>query len=266
MIFYEIFLTFFFAYFLSVLASFFNVVIYRTAEEKSFVGGRSECDYCHKKIHWYDNLPLLSFIILRGRCRKCHKQISRSYFFTELASFLMGLSFCLLYLYSSLIPELAIWQLLGYFLFLFILLFTMLADLKYMIVPDFLVGLLLALAVFLQISSGLSWLNPILAAVFSTAFFLTLSMVAKKILGKDALGLGDIKLMIPISMIISWPKIILSIFLAFIVGGIFAMLVLLTKRRKIGQALPFAPFLILAAMLTFVWGEIIWQWYFGLLI
>ena len=266
MLFYEIFLILFFSYFLSVLASFFSVVIYRTAEEKSFVKGRSECDHCHKQINWRDNIPLFSFLILRGKCRQCRKQISRLYFFTELAAFLMGLAFCLLYLYSSLIPELPIWQVLGYFLFLFILFFTVLSDLKYMIVPDFFVGLLMALAVFLQISSGLSWLNPILAVVFSTVFFLILSMIAKKILGKDALGLGDVKLMIPIAMILSWPKIILSIFLAFIVGGIFAMLVLIIGKKKFGQALPFAPFLVVGALLTFIWGKAIWQWYFGLLI
>lgn len=177
----------------------------------------------------------------------------------------MGLVFCLLYLNSSLIPDLPIWQVLGYFLFLIVLLVTVLADLKYLIVPDFFVGLLVVLAIFLQVSSGQSWSNPLLAVIFSTAFFLMLSVIAKKILGKEAMGLGDVKLMIPIALLLSWPKIVLSIFLAFIVGGIFAMLVLLTGKKKFGQALPFAPFLVVAALITFVWGEAIWQWYFGLL-
>jgi leader peptidase (prepilin peptidase)/N-methyltransferase len=265
MLFYEVFLTFFFALFLSILASFFSVVIYRTATGKSFVKGRSKCDSCGKQIAWYDNLPLLSFIFLGGKCRHCHKKIPSFYFFTELIAFLLGLSFCWFYLHSGLIPDLPIWQLVGYFLFLLVLLFAVLADLKYLIVPDFFVGLLLVLAISLQILSKQSWLEPLLAVAFSTLFFSSLYLFAKKILGKEALGLGDIKLMVPIALLLSWPNIILGIFLAFIVGGVFAMLVLLTGRKKFGQVLPFAPFLVLGALLTFVWGESIWQWYLGLL-
>jgi prepilin signal peptidase PulO-like enzyme (type II secretory pathway) len=134
------------------------------------------------------------------------------------------------------------------------------------LVPDLFVWLLVILVVILQLLSTAAWSLPILAVLFSTGFFLLLAFVAKKILRKDALGLGDVKLMIPLSFLLSWPKTVLSIFLAFIIGGIFAMLLLLTGKKKVGQAVPFAPFLIVAAVVSFVYGEAIWQWYLGFLL
>ena len=243
MLFYELSLVFLFSFFLSVLASFFSVVIYRTAKEESFSKGRSKCEKCHKQIAWYDNIPLLSYLWLGGKCRSCHKKISLVYFLTELLAFLLGIAFYLTYVSSP----------------------FLLADLQYLIVPDFFVALLSVLAILAQILSGKTWSLPILAVFFSTAFFYGLSFLASKIMKKDALGMGDIKLMIPLSFILSWPETALSIFLAFIIGGFFAMLVLITGKKKFGQVLPFAPFLILAAMVSFIFGEAIWKWYFGFL-
>ena len=265
MLFYELSLAFLFSFFLSILASFFNVVIYRTARDESFSKGRSKCEKCHKQIAWYDNIPLLSFLLLGGKCRYCHKKISAVYFLSELVAFLLGIVSYLAYVYSPFLQGLAIWQLAVYFLIAFILLFALLADLQYLIVPDFFVALLLVLAILAQILSSESWFLPIIAVFFSTAFFYGLSFLASKILKKDALGMGDIKLMIPLSFILSWPKTILSIFLAFIIGGFFAMLALIAGKKKFGQVLPFAPFLILAAMISFIFGEAIWKWYFGFL-
>ncbi len=266
MLFLELSLVLFFAFFLSILASFFNVVIFRTSRDQTFVKGRSKCDHCHKMIAWYDNIPLFSFLLLGGKCRNCHKKIDKIYFLTELFAFFSGIALYLAYVYLPFLQNLPIWQLVIYFLILFILLFTLLADLQYLIVPDFFVVLLSILVVSLQLFSKQSWFLPIMAVVFSTAFFYSLSFLAKKMLKKDALGLGDIKLMIPLSFLLSWPKVALGIFLAFIIGGFFAMLVLITGRKKIGQVLPFAPFLILAVLISFGFGDAIWQWYFGLIL
>ena len=266
MIFLELSLVLLFSFFLSVLASFFNVVIVRTAREESFSKGRSKCDHCHKTIAWYDNVPVLSFLMLGGKCRHCHKKIAPVYFFSELLAFFTGVIFYLAYVNFPFLQNLAIGQLIIYFFIAFILLFTLLADLQYMIVPDFFVVLLSILALLLQITSGRAWFYPIVAVLFSTGFFFLLSFLAKKALHKDALGLGDIKLMVPIAFLLSWPNVALNIFMAFIIGGFFAMLVLITGRKKIGQALPFAPFLILAAFLSFACGTAIWQWYLGLIL
>lgn len=265
MLFLELSLVLLFSLFLSVLASFFNVVIVRTAREESFSKGRSKCDKCHKQIAWYDNVPILSFLILGGSCRHCHKKIAPIYFLSELAAFAIGIVFYFAYLNFPTLQGLPIWQLALYFFIAFILLFTLLADLQYMIVPDFFVVLLTILVLSLQILSGRDWFYPILAVLFSTVFFFALFFLASKALKKDALGFGDIKLMIPLAFLLSWPNIAMSIFLAFIIGGFFAMLVLIAGRKKFGQELPFAPFLILAAVLSFLYGSAIWQWYLGLI-
>ena len=91
--FFELFLALCFGFFLSTLASFFNVVIFRTAREETFIKGRSKCEFCRQKISWYDNIPLLSFLMLGGHCRLCHKKINPAHFLTELLAFLLGLLF-----------------------------------------------------------------------------------------------------------------------------------------------------------------------------
>ncbi len=266
MLFLEFSLIFLFSFFLAVLASFFNVVIVRTIKEESFSKGRSKCDFCKKQILWYDNVPILSFLWLGGKCRYCHKKIAKVYFLTELTSFLIGVGFGLLFLISPPLQALAIEQLVLYFFIFFVLFFVLLADLQYMIVPDFFVILLLVLVFLLKLVVSGSWLEPIMAVIFSSSFFILLGFVAKKLLKKDALGWGDVKLMIPLAFMLSWPMIAMNIFLAFIIGGFFAMLILISGRKKIGQALPFAPFLILAFVLSFFYGAAIWHWYIGLIL
>jgi prepilin signal peptidase PulO-like enzyme (type II secretory pathway) len=265
MLFFEIVLVLLFSFFLATLASFFNVVIVRTAREESFTGGRSKCDTCGKQIAWFDNVPLFSFLLLRGKCRHCHKAIARTYFTTELLAFALGIIFYLLYAHFAWWQDLSLPQLVLGFLIFFVLTFVFLADWQYMLVPDFFVLLLGILVLIWQIVVGGSWLGPLTAVFFSTLFFGFLYFVAKKILGKEALGLGDLKLMVPLSFLLSWPNTVLAIFLAFIIGGIFAMLILLVGKKKFGQALPFAPFLLIAFGISFFYGEMIWQWYLGYL-
>lgn len=261
----QVFLAFSFAVFLAALASFFNVVIFRSVHEESFAKGRSHCEHCHQQIAWYDNLPVLSFLLLHGRCRSCQSQIKPIYFWTELGAFVLGLFFMWTLTQSSVVDQSTLYVALLHFLIGFVLLFALLADLQYLIVPDFLVLVFSFLVLLLHVLTKSNWGLSIGGLVFCTSFFLLLYVVAKKLLKKEALGWGDIKLMMPLSWFLAWPKIILGIFLAFIIGGIFAMLVLLTGRKKFGQALPFAPFLIIASTVTWLFGEAIYRWYWGLL-
>lgn len=264
--FFELFLAVCFAFFLAVLASFFNVVIFRTNKEESFARGRSYCEKCHKQIIWYDNIPLVSFLILRGCCRYCHHRIKPIYFWTELIAFVLGLFFTWFFSPFSSNFTISPFLLIIYFLIFFVLLFALLADLQYLIVPDFFVVLLSILVLVAQFLNSQDWVLSIVAVIFSSIFFIGLYVISKKLLHREALGMGDIKLMIPIAFFLSWPRILVSIFLAFIIGGFFAMLILIMGRKKFGQALPFAPFLILASLIAYVFGEAIWNWYFGLLI
>ncbi len=266
MLFFELALVFICSYFLAILASFFNVVIFRTAREESFVGGRSKCEHCGKQISWRDNLPIYSFIMLAGRCRSCHSQISRRHFISELLAFVSGWFFYFGLLHAQALQGLPIGQLIVYFLCFFVLAFIVWADLQYFLVPDFLVILLTIFTVILLFLTESAWQTALLAVIFSCAVFAMIYLVARKFLAKEALGLGDLKLMVPLSLLLSWPLILVNIFLAFILGGIFAMIALVTGRKKFGQALPFAPFLVLAALISLFYGKFLIDWYLGFLL
>ena len=265
-IFYQIFLVVAFAFFAAVLASFFNVVIYRTVKEESFVKGRSYCESCKKEIAWYDNIPILSFLFLRGKCRHCHKKIKPSYFWTEVLAAVYSLIFIFVVYSGQLFSTLEIWQIVFYFLFFLILIFVVISDLQYLIIPDLFTALLLVLVITHQFLAGASWLSSLIAVIFSLILFLTILIVAKKIYKKDALGMGDIKLMLPFSILLAWPMTVMAVFLSFIIGGFFAMLVLLTGKKKLGQALAFGPFLFVGFTTALFWGTQLWSWYWNLLI
>jgi len=276
-IYYLIFILLFF-FFGAVLASFFNVVIYRTAADcdllkdsqgkvlklPPFWRGRSLTDCCQKPIKAQHNIPVISYLLLRGKCPNCHAKIARKHFFTELLAGFYTLFFAYLtYL------QLANGQLLNpvfitaQFLFFLVLIFVVIADFQYLIIPDFFIILMSILALIL---AGTNWQSGLIAIVCSTIFFTLLYFVATFVFKKEALGLGDIKLMLPISFVLGWPWVLMTIFLSFIIGGFFATILLLFKRKKIGQVLPFGPFLAMGFVLSYFWAEPIWAWYLALII
>lgn len=276
-IYYLIFALLFF-FFGSAIASFLNVVIYRTAADCDLVKdgkgkvlklapfwqGRSLTDCCQQPIKAWHNIPLISFILLRGKCPYCHAKIAKKHFFTELIAGLYTLFFTFL-IYGQvtngqlLNPITASAQ----YLFFLILIFVLIADFQYLIIPDFFIILLSILAIILV---GNYWSSGLIAIVASTVFFTLLYFGASWVFKKEALGLGDIKLMMPLSFVLGWPWVLMAIFLSFIVGGFFATLLLLFKQKKIGQILPFGPFLVLGFVLSYFWAEAIWAWYLALII
>ncbi|NMA29709.1 MAG: prepilin peptidase [Candidatus Pacebacteria bacterium] len=276
-IYYLIFALLFF-FFGRAIASFLNVVIYRTAADCDLVKdgkgkvlklapfwqGRSLTDCCQQPIKAWHNIPLISFILLRGKCPYCHAKIAKKHFFTELIAGLYTLFFTFL-IYGQvtngqlLNPITASAQ----YLFFLILIFVLIADFQYLIIPDFFIILLSILAIILV---GNYWSSGLIAIVASTVFFTLLYFGASWVFKKEALGLGDIKLMMPLSFVLGWPWVLMAIFLSFIVGGFFATLLLLFKQKKIGQILPFGPFLVLGFVLSYFWAEAIWAWYLALII
>lgn len=258
-----------FVFFAASLASFLQVVIARTAREQSFIIGRSACDHCQKQLTWYDNVPLLSFLWLRGKCRACHKQIPATYFLSELLATAWALLLVYLLTQTTYLSTWSVWELSVLFSLGLLLLFVVIADLQELIVPDLFSALLLVIVVadlLVRSASASVWLASLGGGLLAVGFLLVLYQAASKLLGKEALGLGDLKLMLPLGMSLAWPWVILQLFLAFVIGGLFAILVLLAGKKRFGQALPFAPFLVLAFVLTKVWGAEIWVWYINLII
>lgn len=250
----------------AVVGSFLNVVIYRTVHGKSWVWGRSQCEHCGKVVRWYDNIPLLSYMLLGGKCRYCRKPIG---FVHPAVEFLIASLFVWWYLAGFWFFQLTqrplqavqpvFWLVVG-----IILIVIVVIDSLYYIIPDLVVALLFIATLLYRLV--LVWFGAmqvadfgwaVLGAVCLATFFGLLWFVTK---GKG-LGLGDVKVAAPLALLVGWPNVFVMTLLAFCIGAICGILLLLSKRRKPWQVIPFGPFLVLATCITLIWGDQLLHWY-----
>lgn len=254
----------------AVIGSFLNVIIYRTAHDEDWIHGRSRCEDCKKKIHWFDNIPVLSFLILEGKCRNCKASISLTHPVVEL---LTGTLFVWWYWTGTFFFKLSqepfqliqplFWLIIGV-LFLVIVI----TDILYFLIPDRAVLALLGSTIFYRIAllvTGIMqptdfWWS-LVGVVIAVAFFAGLWLITK---GKG-MGFGDVKLMAPIALLVGWPQVIVTIFLSFLIGACVGVGLILVGKKKFGQHIPFGPFIILATVITLIWGDALVKWYLGLL-
>ncbi len=250
----------------AMIGSFLNVVIYRSVKGESWVAGRSKCEHCNKQIRWYDNVPLLSFMLLKGKCRWCKTPISITH---PVVEFLTGTLLVWWYLGGTFFFRLTqqpfhyvqplFWLIVG-----FLLVFIFVADTLYMIIPDEAVGVLLFLTLLYRISLSLSgvmqpldFVKTILGAMICGGFFFFLWWITK---GKG-MGLGDVKFAVPFALLLGWPNFIIGVFVSFLLGAGVAVVLLLLKKKKMKQVIPFGPFLVMGLVLTLVWGSNMLHWY-----
>jgi len=246
------------------IGSFLNVVIYRLRFGDSPMKGRSYCDHCKAKIIWFDNIPLLSFLLLGGKCRKCKKKIPVDY---PLVEFLVGLQFVWVYwLLKVNFSFFGSWEgfyslaLLIYWLLLFSgSLAIVVYDLKYMIIPDEVLWPLMGLS-FLRLFISHQW-QVLWTAAGSTLFIFLIWLITK---GKG-MGFGDVKLAFLMGLVLGWPMIVVAYFLAFLTGAIAGVILILVNKKKFKDKIAFGPFLILGMIIAKLWGWSIWQWYWGML-
>jgi len=250
----------------AAIGSFLNVVIYRTVHGESWVKGRSKCESCLKQLKWYDNIPLLSYFMIRGKCRYCKTQLSLSHPVIELMTgtlfvwwFWMGSIFFRLTLHPFSVIQPMFWLLVG-----LCLLVVFFADLRYMIIPDEAIVTLTFITLLYRITLTLAgvmqpidFVRTILGTLIITSFFFLLW----KLTNGKGFGFGDVKFAIPFGLLLGWPNVFIGTFLAFVFGAIVGVGLLLGKKKSFGQALPFGPFLVISTVVTLVCGNYIWQWY-----
>lgn len=228
-----------------VFGSFVSAISYRLPLGISFVSGRSFCPKCKHKISWYDNIPLLSFIILGGKCRHCGKQISYRYPIIELFT---ALGFILIYSFGQ-GRTLSI----SLLLFVFIVLEVIfIIDLEHRVIFDGLTYLLFVffLITFLFVKDQNFYLNLL------TGFTLSLFLLFLNLLTKGrGMGLGDVKLALPLGFFLGFPLGVLWIFISFLTGAILGVILILVGKTKFGKQVPFGPFLIFSFWLVFLFGE-----------
>jgi len=242
------------------LGSFANVCIYRLPRDKQIISGRSYCPRCKKKIKWYDNLPLISYIFLNAKCRNCDKSISVRYLIVELIT---GISFLLIFLSFKNLYTIVFLSTL-----ILILIMIFFIDLENFIIPDSLNFLIMGLALVKNFipSFNTSLIHDInqsliggIIGYFSIWVIIFLYKTLKKI---DGMGLGDAKLMAGIGLLFGWQSIPLVLFLSSILGLFFVIPSLLKKQKTMKSEIPFGPFIIIAMLIYFVFGD----FFYGLIL
>ncbi|MDD3641702.1 MAG: prepilin peptidase [Atribacterota bacterium] len=237
-----------------VIGSFSNVCIYRIPRNESLVWPGSHCPKCSKPIKFYDNIPLISYIILKGKCRNCGEPIPLQYPIVELAT---GLFYLALYLFYGL-------QLIAlvYMMLCSVLIIISFIDLKVEIIPDtislpfIVIGFLLSF--FLR---NINPLDSMLGIITGGGSLLLVAIFGSKLFKKEAMGGGDIKLAAMIGAFFGWKLTLLSLFLSFFLGSIIGIIVLAASKDKSNNIIPFGPFIALGAMISMFWGNAIIHWY-----
>ena len=235
------------------LGSFVNVCIHRLPKNKQIINGRSFCPKCKKKINWYDNLPIISFLFLSGKCRKCKKVIPIRYLIVELIT---GIIFLLIYSSLDNFSSIIFLSILS---LIFITIFFI--DLENFIIPDSLNLSIIGLALIKNFlpNFNTSIIHEInqsiiggIVGYLSIWIIIFLYKTFKKI---DGMGLGDAKLMAGIGLLFGWQSIPFVLFVSSILGLIFVVPSLIKKQKNMRTEIPFGPFIILASLIYFVYGS-----------
>ncbi len=232
------------------VGSFLNVVIHRLPRGESLMFPASACPGCQKKIAPYDNVPIVSWLLLRGRCRRCQTAIAPRYVLVELATGLLALA-CL-WRFGLTLPALA------FFVFLSAMLAVALIDWEHMIIPDAISLGFLAIGVAVSPWMGLGLVRSLIGAVAAGGLLLVVAVLWKKLRGIDGMGGGDIKLMGAVGAFVGAVPALLVIFFGAMLGAFFGAVVL----RRGGQArIAFGTFLSAATFVVVFFGNDLIAWY-----
>ena len=247
-----------FALFGLVIGSFCNVLIYRLPQGIRIGLSRSRCPGCGVNIKSYDNIPILSFLLLHGKCRSCGCKISPRYPLVEL-------SVCLLWIAPALLGQ-PIQQALISALFTTVLAVIAIIDFEHLIIPDSLVVAIAVLSVpcfAMQIPPH--WLDRLIGGVASGAFFYLLAFVSEKLLKKDGMGGGDIKLVAAAGLMLGWQLSALALGLGAVVALLMIVLMkLFGHGLNEEKQIPFAPALTIAMAISYYFGDELIHWYLHL--
>jgi leader peptidase (prepilin peptidase)/N-methyltransferase len=231
----------------AIVGSFLNVVIYRLPRGESLVRPRSRCPHCGTPISAWDNIPIASFLLLRGRCRVCRAPIAWRYPLVELTA---GLLVVAAWLRDGSWVDVA-----GAIVLLLSLLAVFFIDLTHHIVPNVITYPGIAVGLLFAAAQG-RFVEGVLAAVGAGLFFLLVA-----ILSRGGMGGGDIKLAAMMGAFLGWPAIAVALLLAFTGGAAVGVLLIASGRRTRKDPIPFGPALAVGGMIALFFGASIVDWY-----
>ncbi|MFA6427477.1 MAG: prepilin peptidase [Candidatus Magasanikbacteria bacterium] len=242
------------------LGSFLNALEYRLHTHQAFFRSRSHCPQCKVQLAWYDNIPLLSFFILRQKCRTCKGSISWQYPLIELW---MGLTFVGSYFLNSVQAlEFNVWQLVLTCFIIFVLTFIFLYDLKYLEVVDSIVIPATLIVYFVSWFLDLrGWQDMVIGMSVGAGFFLVQYLISKG----TWIGGGDMRIGLLMGAILGWKLLLVALWFAYVAGALISVGLLISKKKKMKSAIPFGIFLAPATLVVMVWGQQALDWYLSFL-
>jgi leader peptidase (prepilin peptidase)/N-methyltransferase len=238
----------------AIVGSFLNVCIYRLPKEESIVWPGSHCIHCKKPIKFYDNIPLISYLLLRGKCRYCKGPISTQYplieGITAFSSLVLLMRFGLSLTYIT------------YFAFVAALIVITVIDLYHQIIPDVIslpgigVGLLASLII-----HQITFLDSLVGTLLGGGSLFLVATLYQWLFKREGMGGGDVKLLAMIGAFLGWKAVILTILLGSLIGSIIGIIIMVLKGKDFKYAIPFGPFLSLGAVISLFYGPSIINWY-----
>jgi len=238
----------------AMIGSFLNVCIHRLPKEESIVSPRSHCPYCNTPIKFYDNIPILSFILLGAKCRHCKKPISIQYPIVEgltaFSSFLIILKFGVSISY------------LFYFFFVCSLITITVIDLYHQIIPDVIslpgigIGILASI-----LTPYLSFYESLIGIICGGGSLFLVATLYQWLFKREGMGGGDVKLLAMIGAFLGWKSVFITIILSSLIGSIAGVILIALKGKDFKYAIPFGPFLSIGAAISLFYQNEIIYWY-----
>ena len=242
----------------AVIGSFLNVCIYRIPAGKSIVSPPSSCPNCGHQIRWYQNIPILSYLFLGGKCASCREKISLRYPAIEtLTGFLFV---AVLYYFGFSAATLIYWM------FVAALVTITFIDLDHQIIPDVisLPGIVIGFVCSFFIP-WLSWSDSILGIVVGGGSLWLIAWLYEKLAKREGMGGGDIKLLGMLGAFLGWQAVFPVVFISSLIGSLIGVPLMLMQKGDTKLAIPFGPFLAFAATVYLFWGRELVHWYLNLL-
>jgi leader peptidase (prepilin peptidase) / N-methyltransferase len=236
------------------VGSFLNVCIYRLPNDLSIVRPKSACPSCGTPIRWYNNIPLISYLLLRGRCSDCKAVISIRYPIVELLSGSFALALWIRYGFDV--------QTLIYFIFVAALLVVTFIDIDHRIIPDVisLPGIPIGFAASFALTQP-DWLGSLLGIAVGGGSLLAIAWGYQLFTGKDGMGGGDIKLLAMIGAFLGWQGVLFTIMASSLTGTVVGIIAMLRAGKGLKMAVPFGPFLAIGAIIYLFFGPQLIEWY-----
>jgi leader peptidase (prepilin peptidase) / N-methyltransferase len=232
----------------AAIGSFLNVCIFRLPAKTSIITPGSRCPHCLKPLRFYDNIPLISFILLRGKCRDCAGKISWRYPLVELLTAVLAL---MLFLKFGLTLKFF-----TFFIFVAVLIVITFIDLDHQIIPDIIslpgIPLFFLAAIFLV---KIPWLEALMGLLIGGGILFAIAVVYELITKREGMGGGDIKLLAMIGGFLGWKSLLFILLFSSLFGAIVGVTLIIIKKQDMKYAVPFGPFLAAAVLAYIFWGE-----------